>query len=173
MKFGDLKKVKLNEKFFVEYSDEVDFITLIELQDNTNLTDKAMGLLEAPMEIYASTYTVTGTAKATSYSWVGMKIWTVTTNYEFQYTEGVSVSHITHTGYFNPSILSLWKSSPWMDNYMSGGKAVASTYGTANLNFTLAQILGLDFNLQTVNYNLKVYSDNYGNISATYTAAKP
>lgn len=118
----------------------------------------------------ATTYVTTASTQHEAYSWCGVHVFTVSTDGSFTRQAGSSCSVRTSHGYFNPAFLSLWNASTWINtgNYNTK-KAYIDTYGTANLNLAVAQVLGITLNIQSVNYSLTLSCDSYGNVSASYS----
>lgn len=118
----------------------------------------------------ATTYVTTASTQHEAYSWCGIHIFTVSTDGSFTRQPGSYCRVRTSHGYFNPAFLSLWNASTWIStgNYDTK-KAYIDTYGTANLNFAVAQVLGITLNIQSVNYSLVLTCDSYGNVSGSYS----
>lgn len=139
-------------------------------KDEQMIYIKTISVKEESSSTRASTYINNASATYEGYSWLGVHVFTVTTKGTFQYNKSSYCDVIKSEGYFNPAFLSLWNASTWINNgNYSKSKAYIDTYGTANLNFSVAQILGLTLNLQSVNYNLELTCDTYGNVDGTWT----
>lgn len=114
----------------------------------------------------------TASAEHKAYSVVGIHIYTVSADAIFQYDKQSFCNVIQSHGYFNPAFLSLWSASTWIsDGNYSVKKAYSETYGTANLNFGIAEIIGITLNFQTVNYSLQLNCDYTGDCTGYYKEA--
>ena len=108
-----------------------------------------------------------------AYSIVGIHVFTVTTSGTFEYDMSSYCKVIKSQGFFNPAFLSLWSASTWISpgNYTTKS-AYIDTYGTANLNFSIAEILGITLNFQSVNYTLELTCDHMGVLDAWYSSTE-
>ena len=106
----------------------------------------------------------------TVYSSSGIRLFYVEGHATFNYLSGVSSEAVSGEGYFNPAVLSAWTGSVAVDkgNY-SATKAFVKVYGTANLNLGVAEILGLQLNIQSVNFVLTITCDSDGNVEDFYS----
>ena len=129
---------------------------------------------EVPVTTESRTSRTIWQRKATTeykgYSVIGIHIYTVTTEGTFQYDKQSYCKAVKSNGYFNPAFLSLWQASAWIsDGNYTTSKAYVETYGTANLNLAIAEIIGITVNFQSINYSLELTCDKMGNCHGYYT----
>ena len=104
-------------------------------------------------EIIGNRATKSGSVSADTYSSVGIKLFTVTTNGSFNYTSS-NVYTTSASGSFNPATLSPWTSTPTISSGKVNGKAYARTSGTATF-------LG-----SSISYSLTLTCDTSGNLGS-------
>lgn len=162
------EKVEVKNDYEEEFCYSIDYDNKLVIAETkrTKQVPKA-GAAKAPR---ATTYITTASAEKEVYSWAGIHIYTVSTDGQFEWQSGRYCNVISSHGYFNPAFLSLWEASVWVNtgNY-SSTYAYVNTYGTANLNLGIAQVLGITVNIQSFNYSQVLTCDSYGNVSASYS----
>lgn len=104
-------------------------------------------------EITGNRATKSGSVSADTYSSVGIKLFTVTTNGTFNYTSS-NVNTTSASGSFTPATLSPWTSTPTISSGKVNGKAYARTSGTATF-------LG-----SSISYSLTLTCDKSGNLGS-------
>ena len=165
--FSTLSNNEKIEEFKLEIDPQNELVVVTQVIS----TENAQPLLNkmALASTRATIYSKGATATKKVYSAVGMKIFTVKSEGEFQYDKSSYCKVTEAEGYFTSSFMSMWDSNCWIDDRDLGSTAYVKTYGTANLKLSVAEVLGINLTFQTIEYKLKLICDKYGNITSDWS----
>lgn len=163
MNFDSKKTVKLEPsvELVFENVDGLGVMTII--SDKANTTKTATHIMATNQTIKNS-----GTKEFNSYGMSGYILFTVTQEYCFTIKNPSGRGVVTcdyGRGYIAPGFLSMWTGNVWTNTYTNK----VETYGTASWSVPLANLIGVNVNIQSINYTAFTTCDPMGEVSSTIT----
>lgn len=160
---SDLEVV--NYEFSKEGIYILDETTKIDFQ-NVNGLGIATVIKNNPLqEMTTSSISRTGTEDFNAYSIVGNVLFKVSIKYDFSVSSNY-VSVREGKGFISPGFLSMWTGNIWTDKSNGQSRASVNSYGTASWSIPIANIIGINVNVQSINYDAFVYCSNRGSVTS-------
>lgn len=110
--------------------------------------------------------TVTGTATKSYYSWVGLKLFTISVTCKFKYNGSKASYHSGLDGYYKRGILSIWQVSNWQVGREQAGTSYTA-YAKGNFHYGF-EIKGIGIIVQELYIKHVVTCSKTGKITKSY-----